>query len=1118
MSELVQLKSLINASADAVGLETEAQHPARGQSSEPRPADISLASIRTRLGQKSGKTYWRSLEELAESKEFYQLLHREFPEQASEWMDPVGRRKFLKLMGASLALAGLTACTRQPTETIAPYARQPEEIVLGKPLFYATAMPLGGVAIGLLVESHEGRPTKIEGNPDHPGSLGATDLFSQASVLSLYDPDRSQTLTYLGDIVTWPAFLGAVNAATTQQRAAEVQGAGLRILTETVTSPTLGHQIKTLLADFPKAKWHQYEPAGMDNVREGTRMALGQYASVLYHFDKADVILSLDSDFLSCGPGSVRYARDFASKRRLEEGKSEMNRLYAIESSFTNTGAVADNRLPVRPSEVESLARAIAAELGAQATQQTSSVRPEHANWIKAVANDLKQHRGSSIIIAGECQPPVVHALAHAMNQTLSNAGSTVEYAEPIETNPVDSNASLRELAQDMEAGLVDTLVIVGGNPVYTAPADLDFARKMMEKVRLRIHLSLYKDETSEICQWHIPEAHYLESWSDTRAYDGTVTIVQPLIAPLYSGRTAHEIIAAFSDQPDRRSYDIVRDYWQRRMAAGGQEPPIRSRKPVATGQGVAQAVPATAQANAANQSAIANRPAATNLPVAGQPAATLPVAASQSQPPPKEFEQFWRKALHDGVVPNTAAKPKPVSISGSLAPGANQQPASGLEIVFRPDPTIHDGRFANNGWLQELPKPVSKLTWDNAAVMSPATAAQLGIGKRVGDLADNVMGNTGGEFIADMIKLDYKGRALLMPVWIQPGHPDNCVTAHLGYGRTIAGKVGTGTGFNVFSIRTSDAPWFGSGLQITKTGDTYSLAASQLTHLIDTSDLKDREIVRSGTREEYKENPSLTHETHHDEGQGESLYPPYDYSKGYAWSMAIDLNACVGCSACVVACQAENNIPVVGKEQVLRSREMQWLRVDSYYKGDERNPETYFQPVPCMHCENAPCEVVCPVAATVHSAEGLNDMVYNRCVGTRYCSNNCPYKVRRFNFLLYQDFYTESLKLQRNPDVSVRSRGVMEKCTYCVQRIQRAKIESEKENRRVRDGEIVTACAAACPTEAIVFGDKSDPNSRVSKLKKEERNYSLLAELNTQPRTTYLAAVKNPNPELEKA
>jgi MoCo/4Fe-4S cofactor protein with predicted Tat translocation signal len=1042
----------------------------------------------------SGKQYWRSLEELAETDEFQELLHREFPEQATEWSDPVGRRRFLKLMGASFALAGLTACTRQPAEYIAPYVRQPEDLVPGKPAFFATAMPLDGFATGLIVESHEGRPTKIEGNKDHPASLGATDVFSQASVLGLYDPDRSQTLTYLGEIVTWPAFLGGVGPAVDAQRSApgkQPAKGGLRILTETVTSPTLAHQIKTLLATLPTAKWHQYDPAGRDNVREGSRLAFGQYANTIYHFDKADVVLSLDSDFLACGPASLRYARDFAAKRRLTDGKREMSRLYVVESTVTNTGSVADHRLPVRPSEVEGFAREAAAQSGVPLIAGGLADRVANTRWIEAVAKDLKQHRGSSIVIAGESQPAFVHALAHAMNEVLGNVGNTVIYTDPVEANPVDGNTSLRELVADMNSGQVDVLLILGGNPVYDAPADLDFA-SALRKVPLRIHLSLYKDETSELCQWHIPEAHYLESWSDARAYDGTVSIIQPLIAPLYSGKTAHEVLAAFLNDPERSSYEIVLDYWRGRFAAGGQEPPIKT---------------SVTQGAAAGQTPSA----------AAQPAPS----GVQPQTAPAGFEQFWRKSLHDGLVANTASQPKTLTLKTDWATQpSNPQPpspSSHLEIVFRPDPTIHDGRFANNGWLQELPKPLSKLTWDNAAIVSPATAASLDLGKRVNDFSTNRMSSIGGEILADRIELQYRDRSVIAPVFIQPGQPDNVITVHLGYGRTVSGRVGTKTGFNAYAIRTSDAPWFGSDLRIARIGGTYSLATTQSHFLIDASEVGERDILRSGSLEEYRKHPSLAPERAHDAHHEQSLYQGFAY-EGYAWGMSIDLNSCVGCSACVVACVAENNIPVVGKEQVARSREMHWLRVDAYYKGGEKTPETYFQPVPCQHCENAPCEVVCPVAATSHSAEGLNDMTYNRCVGTRYCSNNCPYKVRRFNFLLYQDFYTASLKMMRNPDVSVRSRGVMEKCTYCVQRIQKAKIESELEDRKVRDGEIVPACAQACPTEAIVFGDINDRESRVAKLKAEERNYSLLGELNTKPRTTYLGAVRNKNPELENA
>jgi len=999
---------------------------------------LDLASIRARMGTTRGRQYWRSLEELAETEEFQELLHREFPTQASEWQDPVSRRHFLKLMAASLALAGLNACTSQPNETIVPYVRPPEEIVPGKPLFFATAMTLGRPALGLLVENHMGRPTKVEGNPDHPASLGATDAFAQASVLTLYDPDRSQTLTHLGDIRPWSVFLATLRNSLTEKR--KTKGAGLRILTETVISPTLASQLQALLTELPSAKWHQYEPAGPHNTRAGALLAFGEYVSAQYRFDKAEVLLALDADPLTCEFGQVRYVHDFAEKRRVWAGRTEMNRLYVVESTPSSTGAIADHRLPLRAGEIEGFARAVAAGLGvgAPGSAPVTAGMERYAGWIAALVRDLQQHRGSSLILVGEQQPPIVHALGHAMNQALGNVGSTVIYTAPVEAHPVDEIASLRELVQDMDAGLVDTLVILGGNPVYTAPSDLQFGERL-QKVTLRIHLGLYEDETSELCDWHIPEAHYLESWSDTRAYDGTASIVQPLIAPLYGGKTAHELLAAFTDKPERTSYEIVRDYWKRQ-----------------------------------------------NLP--------------------GDFEQVWRKALHDGLIAGTAFAPKSVPLkepkdweSGANRPGPAQSP---LEIVFRPDPTIFDGRFANNGWLQELPKPLTKLTWDNVALISPATAERLGLGYEFGKL--------GGIAYADVVELHYQGRRVRAPVWILPGHADDSVTVHLGYGRTRAGRVGTGLGFNAYALRTSDTLWFGSGLEVRKTGERYVLATTQPHHHIE-----GRDLIRSGTLAHYREHPDFVNEKEHGSEPNLSLYPEHRY-EGYAWGMAIDLNVCIGCSACVVACQAENNIPIVGKDQVARSREMHWLRIDSYYKGDLDNPETYYQPVPCMHCEKAPCEVVCPVAATTHSSEGLNDMVYNRCVGTRYCSNNCPYKVRRFNFLQFADWETPSLKLLRNPDVTVRSRGVMEKCTYCVQRINYARIEAEKENRLIRDGEVKTACQAACPTQAIVFGNINDPNAHVSKMKVTSLNYGLLEDLNTQPRTTYLAALRNPNPEIE--
>lgn len=982
-----------------------------------------LEGARSRLQAARGAEYWRSLDELAGTPEFEELLHREFPQGASEFLDPVSRRTFVKLMGASLALAGVTACTKQPPEKIVPYVREPEQIVPGKPLYFATAMPLVGYATPLLVESHEGRPTKIEGNPDHPVNRGATDVFAQASILGLYDPDRSQTLTDRGQIRPWGAFLGVMKAAVEAKRA--VGGDGIRLLTGSVTSPTLAAQLQQLLAEFPAMRWHQWEPAGRDQAREGARLAFGEYVDVHYHLDKARVIVALDADFLACGPHSLRYAREFAEGRRVTGGRRDMTRLYAVEATPSVTGSTADHRLPLQAGSIGAFASALASALGVPGA--SAQALPSDASaWIAPLARDLQRTRGASVVIAGDEQPASVHALVHAINQALGNVGQTVTCTEPIEAAPTDQLGSLRQLAADMAARKVDTLIILESNPVYSAPADVTFDEHLMAKVPLRIHLGLHHDETAALSHWHIPAAHYLESWSDARAADGTVTLIQPLIAPLYDGHTAHEVLGAMiSKQAGQSSYDILRAYWQQRSGLQG-------------------------------------------------PA----------------FEAFWRKSLHDGLVPNTAAAPKTVS---ARPPDTSRlpQPGRGLEIVFRADPSVFDGRFANNGWLQELPKPQTKLTWDNAALVSPATARRLGVSA------------------GDVVDLAYRGRRVKAPIWILPGQAADSVTVHLGYGRRRTGHVATGTGFDAYAIRTSAAPWFEHGLEVRPTGERYQLVTTQ-----NQQTMEGRAIVRSAPLEEFRRTPDFAHHQVEAPPKNDTLYPNWKY-EGYAWGMAIDLNTCIGCNACMVACQAENNVPVVGKTEVGRGHKMHWLRVDRYYTGDPERPEAYNQPVPCMQCENAPCEVVCPVAATSHSDEGLNDMVYNRCVGTRYCSNNCPYKVRRFNFLLYQDWNTPTLKMLRNPDVSVRSRGVMEKCTYCVQRINAAKIEAEKEGRKVRDGEIVTACEAACPSQAIVFGNINDPNSRVAKLKAEPLNYGVLEDLNTRPRTTYLAAVRNPNPEM---
>lgn len=986
---------------------------------------LDLAAIRDRLDTTRGPHYWRSLEELAATDEFREFLHREFPEQAADWPDPVSRRRFLQLMGASLALAGLNACTRQPAEKIVPYVRAPEGLVPGKPLFFATAMPLGGFAHGVVVESHEGRPTKIEGNPKHPASLGATHAFTQASVLTLYDPDRSQVVINVRRISTWGTVFAAISPQLETQRLRK--GQGLRVLTETVTSPTMANQLRRLLDVFPEAKWHQYEPVNRDYLYAGARRAFGENVTTQYRFDQAQIILALDADYLACGPASVRYAHDFAARRRVRDGQTTMNRLYAVESTPSITGAMADHRLTLRAHEVADFAYAVARELGAVdlGDRGASTLHPQ---WLQAVVSDLQKQRGASLVIAGEQQPPLVHALAHAMNHALGNVGTTVFYTDPVEARAVDQMGSLRELVADMQAGLVDLLVILGGNPVYQAPAEFRFSEHL-SKVKLRVHLGLYEDETAELCHWHIPETHYLEAWSDARAFDGTVTIMQPLIAPLYGGKSAHELLAALMGQPDRSSYSIVRDYWR-------------------------------------------------------------------GQLPPEDFERFWRTALHEGLIANTALPPREVAygalrIEDGDLPSPPPDRRSSMDLLLRPDPTIWDGRFANNGWLQELPKPLTKLTWDNAALISPATAQRLGLRNE------------------DVVELRYQGRTVRAPIWVVPGQADDAVTVHLGYGRWRTGRVGRDAGFNAYALQTSMAPWGDSGLELRKTGERYPLASTQQHQT-----MEGRNLVRVGTLSQYLAHPEFVHEMAHEPPPDLTLYPPHEY-KGYAWGMAIDLNACIGCNACVVACQAENNIPIVGKSQVTVGRAMHWLRIDRYYKGGVDDPDTYFQPVLCMHCENAPCEVVCPVAATVHDDEGLNVMVYNRCVGTRYCSNNCPYKVRRFNFFQYTDDHTPVLKLLRNPDVTVRSRGVMEKCTYCVQRISAARIQAEKDHRVIRDGELVTACQASCPTEAIVFGNINDLNSRVSKLKGTQLNYGLLTDLNTRPRTTYLARLRHPHPDL---
>jgi molybdopterin-containing oxidoreductase family iron-sulfur binding subunit len=995
---------------------------------------LDLASATAEIQKKNGPEFWRSLEELAGKPEFKEMMHREFPKGASEWLDAVSRRGFLKLMGSSLALAGMTACTRQPLEPIVPYVRQPEELVPGRPMSYATAFTLGGYATPLLVTSREFRPIKIEGNDRHPASQGGTDVYAQASLLDMYDPDRSQNVLYLGDISTWSTMVGALQGPLSAQKS--LGGAGIRVLSRNFSSPTLIDQMQQFQKAYPSAKWHFYEPVNRDNVYEGARMAFGQPVETTYDLSKADVIVSLDADFLSAGfPGMTRYARDFAKRRDPDSDK--MARLYVIESTPSATGAKADHRLSTRASEIESFARALANFLGAGSTENVAS--SEWANLFNSVVKDLESHHGSSVVFPGDHQPPHVHAIAHALNQALGNVGKTVFYSDPVLANTANSNDSLKELVADMRAGKVDLLVILGGNPVYDAPADFGFADTLKNtNIPLRVHLGLQNDETAELCHWHVNEAHYLEAWGDTKAYDGSVCIVQPLIAPLYNGKSALEITAFLAGQSQASGYEVVQSYWKTKHSGA-------------------------------------------------------------------DFDMWWRKSVEQGFVDGTASQPKQVSAKSGNSASTSSAPAQGeIEINFRRDPSIYDGQFANNGWLQELPKPMSKMTWDNPLLMSPRMAEQMKVESK------------------DMVKVELNGKSLDLPVWIQAGHPDNSVTIFLGYGRRMAGRVGNEVGFDVYPLRYSATPWIASG-RVTKIAGTYVLASTQgfqtmELHEGDPSEVT-RHVVKTANLEEYKKEADFDGERPQDNETlyNETVRQAQVNKETYGWGMAIDLNKCVGCNNCIIACQAENNIPVVGKDQVNRGRHMHWLRVDAYYQGDRENPKAHFQPVPCMQCENAPCELVCPVGATTHSTEGLNDMIYNRCVGTRYCSNNCPYKVRRFNFFLFQDWDTPQFKMMRNPDVTVRSRGVMEKCTYCVQRITHKRIDSERENRLIADGELQTACQQSCPANAIVFGNINDPNSVVSQWKAKSRNYGLLDDLNTRPRTTYLAEIKNPNPELKE-
>jgi len=944
----------------------------------------------------------------------------------------LNRRDFLRLAGGGLATGALAACSGPPQEYIVPAVNMPPELTPGKPLFYASALSHQGYARGILVECHEGRPTKIEGNPLHPASLGATDAATQAAIRTLWDAHRSRTPLQDGQPATWDRFV----AELTNQRLRHGRdhGAGLRILLEPTTSPSLLAQLAALQQTFPEAWFFHYLPVDDRNARAGAVLAFGEAVDVHARLAEADVIVALDCDFLGDHPDALRLAAEFAQRREPERNGGTMNRLYVVECAPSLTGAMADHRLALRSAEVHAAAAALAQALGATSSDNVPAPTPA----LRRLANDLRATRGRSVVLVGARQPPAVHALAHALNDHLGNVGKTIDYRAPVRS-PADD---LSRLVDDMAGGAVQTLLILGANPVYTAPVDLAF-HTHLARVPFSVHLGLYQDETAQVCRWHVPQTHALETWGDLRAPDGSVTICQPMIAPLFGGHSERELLALLAGDANPAAYKLVRGYWEKTW--GGVAAPDRTAPPRDNETG-----------------RVAN---------------------------PDAFTARWQKALQDGVIDGTAAPVKAMKWRGhAVAPPA--VPESAIELNFLPDPTVGDGRDASNPWLQELPKPLTKLTWDNALLVAPRTAERLGLAHT--GFADVRLGE----------------RRLRAPVWITPGHGEDAVSLHLGYGRQAGSPVALGHGVNAYALRLHAPPDFVSGVEVSAAAGRYAFASGQ-----GHDRMEGRDLVRRATLADYRRNP---HFARYDATleQGSGFFEPFPYT-GYKWAMSVNLNTCTGCSACVVACQAENNIPSVGKDEVRKGRKMHWLRIDRYYLGDPAAPRTLFQPVPCMQCENAPCEPVCPVAASIHDDEGINVQVYNRCIGTRFCSNNCPYKVRRFNFLQYaQD--EQVANHQRNPDVTVRMRGVMEKCNYCLQRIAAARIAAELAGRPLRDGEVVTACQAVCPSRAIVFGDLNDPHSAVNAQKSLPRSYALLAELHTKPRTTYLAKLENSAPGSE--
>ncbi len=1068
----------------------------------------------------SARKYWRSPEQAQGGERAAEFLHREFPQGASEappelLREGLSRRSVLAMLGSTASLAGLVGCdvVRRPVEHIVPYVDAPEGLVPGIPLAYATTMPFGNRALGVVMTSHDGRPTKVEGNELHPSSGGASSVWAQSSILDLYDPDRSRTVRFGDQASSWDDL---VAAWTEGDLAPAADGAGLAILAEPSSSPTLLRLRSALLERYPQARWVTWQPVSEENTDRGLESAAGARCRALYHLDRTQVLLTLDSDLLSTEGDSVRNLRGYAKARRTSDsGASTMLRHYAVDGVHSLTAANADHRLRVQSGRVAAfvarLGHALAAH-GIDLPLDGGAPAPDiDEAWVKAAAADLVGHRGTGLIVAGDRQPPEVHAAVHALNSALGNVGATMTCHQTPDSGS-SSDADLAALTAALNEGAVDRLLILGANPVYSAPADLDFAAAL-EKLNnggALIHVGTHRDETSRFARWHVPLAHYLESWSDARATDGTASVVQPLIEPLHGARSAIEVLALAALGEARDGRDLVRETWSGIFGLPLED----GAKAEAAVEADVEAVDETAVEEGEEGSEEADAPPEeADAPPVDPMSLPVPVALS-------EFEIAWRRVLHDGVQEASAAPaaelaavaPEDCAAAVRSAGNAARPLAEGdeLEVVFRCSAALHDGRFANNGWLQELPDPINKLTWDNAALISPATASALGLENE------------------DLVTVTCGERELELPVWQVPGQADHSVTIDLGYGRDFGGRIASAVndadhtpGRNAYLLRTSDALHVGR-CTLRASGGSYPLAQTQDHH-----SMEGRPLIREADLDYFEEHPDFA-TAHSEKPHENSMWDEWTYRDSPQWGMTIDLNSCIGCNACVVACQSENNVPIVGKDQVMEGREMHWLRIDRYFSSEgesdglvdpfPHDPQTNFQPVPCMQCENAPCEQVCPVAATVHDDEGLNAMVYNRCIGTRYCSNNCPYKVRRFNYFNFTKDTPEVMKLGKNPDVTIRSRGVMEKCTYCVQRISRAKVDARQDGRPLADGDVVTACQQACPADAIRFGDITDAASQIVEAKSSPRNYNLLDDLHTKPRTTYLAKIRHPNREITPA